>query len=511
MYVFQHNGQLAIEEFYLPFGGKLDPNNRWVVLSNLIPWLPMECQYAHSFSATSGAPAKPFRMAFGAIYIQQRLGVTDRETVELITESPYLQYFIGMSGYQYMRPFDPSMMVHFRKRIGPDLIKVCNQLTKANGIAMIQQLLASCDEEGSGVGTGDLNAVEAELGVRPASDDPGSNWGTLMLDATCVPDDIPYPVDLRLLNEARETTELVIDKMFSEFRGEKIRKPRCNRDKARNLFLAFIKKKKPKKAEIREAKRFQLNEIRRNLLAIDKLIHCGATLSGLDSYLYRKLLVASELYRQQQEMYDADKCRIDDRIVNLSKPHVRPIVRGKAGKKTEFGAKISISDDNGFVDVDRISWDNYNESKDLIQRVEQYKQDRGYYPERVCADQIYITWENKRFCNERKIRLSGRGRGKKSEQKIESVEQQEIFKSDLRKRSVIEGRIGTSKRKYGLDRIMTKLVATSRSVIGMAMFVMNAEKILRLLRLLLALFVSLYLAIFIQADSDRDEELVIAF
>ena len=71
--------------------------------------------------------------------------------MELITESPYLQYFIGMSGYQYMRPFDPSMMVHFRKRIGPDLIKVCNQLTKANGIAMIQQLLASCDEEGSGV------------------------------------------------------------------------------------------------------------------------------------------------------------------------------------------------------------------------------------------------------------------------------------------------------------------------------------------------------------------------
>ena len=161
--------------------------------------------------------------------------------------------------------------------------------------------------------------------------------------------------------------------------------------------------------------------------------------------------------------------------------------------------------------MDRISWDNYNESKDLIQRVEQYKQDRGYYPERVCADQIYITWENKRFCNERKIRLSGRGRGKKSEQQIESVEQQEIFKSDLRKRSVIEGRIGTSKRKYGLDRIMTKLVATSRSVIGMAMFVMNAEKILRLLRLLLALFVLLYLAIFIQADSDRDEELVIAF
>jgi IS5 family transposase len=120
-----------------------------------------------------------------------------------------------------------------------------------------------------------------------------------MLDATCVPDDIPYPVDLRLLNEARETTELVVDKMFSEFRGEKIRKPRYNRDKARNLFLAFIKKNKSKKAEIREAKRFQLNEIRRNLLAIDQLIPCGTTLSVLDGYLYRKLLVTCELYHQQ--------------------------------------------------------------------------------------------------------------------------------------------------------------------------------------------------------------------
>ena len=59
---------------------------------------------------------------------------------------------------------------------------------------------------------------------------------------------------------------------------------------------------------------------------------------------------------------------------------------------------------------------------------------------------------------------------------------------------MIEGRIVTSKRKYGLDRIMTKLVATSRSVMGMAFFVMNAEKILRLLRLLFALLASVYMA-----------------
>jgi IS5 family transposase len=287
----------------------------------------------------------------------------------------------------------------------------------------------------------------------------------------------------------------VIDELFKQLQGKIGRKPRCNRDKAHNLFLAIIKKKKkPKREEIREAKRFQFNEISRNLRAIDGMIHCGAVLLALGSRLYRKLLIASEIYRQQQDMYDNDSRRIDDRIVNISKPHVRPIMRGKAGKKTEFGAKISISDDIGFVDVDRISWDNYNEANDLITRAMQYKEERGCYPARICADSIYMTSDNRKFCEDNNIRLSGRPRKKQAGAEKQTPDQQELFKSDLRKRSVIEGRIGTGKRKYGLDRILTKLVETSRTVITMAFFVMNAEKILRLVRLLFVLLVSIYFA-----------------
>ena len=244
----------------------------------------------------------------------------------------------------------------------------------------------------------------------------------------------------------------------------------------------MIRKKRPRREEIREAKRFQLNQIRRNLRAIDGMIHCSAVLSELGSGLYRKLLVTSELYRQQQEMYDADSRRIDDRIVNLAKPYVRPIVRGKAGKKTEFGAKSSISDDHGFVDVNRISWNNYNEASDLIERANQYKEERGSFPARIGADAISMTAENKKFCAANGIRLSGRSRQQQGDTSAQSAEQQELFKSDLRKRSVIEGWNGTSKRKYGLDRIMIKLVETSRAVIKMAFFVMNAEQILRLQR-----------------------------
>ena len=168
---------------------------------------------------------------------------------------------------------------------------------------------------------------------------------------------------------------------------------------------------------------------------------------------------------------------------------------GRRVRKTEFGAKISISDDNGFVDVDRISWDNYNEASDLIARAKRYKEERGYYPARICADSIYMTSDNKKFCADNNIRLSGRPLKKQAGAEMQTPEQQELFKSDLRKRSVIEGRIGTGKRKYGLDRILTKLVETSRTVITMAFFVMNAEKILRLLRLLLSILVTAYILI----------------
>jgi IS5 family transposase len=113
------------------------------------------------------------------VYIQHRLGVTDRETVALITKSPYFLILIGLSGNQPLQPFDPSMMVHFGKRIGPDLMKVCNDMTKANGITMNQELLAEAQQE-NGPDQEDrkqLAAIDAEFGVKLATLEPGSNWG----------------------------------------------------------------------------------------------------------------------------------------------------------------------------------------------------------------------------------------------------------------------------------------------------------------------------------------------
>ena len=85
--------QIRFENFHLPFSGHLDPKNRWVVLAQLIPWDILEAKYATRFcSRRMGTPAKPVRMALGALIIKERCGYSDEETVEQIRENPYLQY-----------------------------------------------------------------------------------------------------------------------------------------------------------------------------------------------------------------------------------------------------------------------------------------------------------------------------------------------------------------------------------------------------------------------------------
>ncbi len=98
--------ELTPENFELPIGTKLSGENRWVMMADLIPWEEFEEEYAKNFSTEMGAPAKPFRIALGALIIKEYLKLSDRETVEQIKENPYLQYFLGLKSYLFEAPFD---------------------------------------------------------------------------------------------------------------------------------------------------------------------------------------------------------------------------------------------------------------------------------------------------------------------------------------------------------------------------------------------------------------------
>jgi Transposase domain (DUF772) len=122
------------ENFELPFGGKLAEDNRWVIMAKLIPWAEVEEEYAKKFTPLLGAPAKSSRMALGALIIKEKLGISDRETVEQIRENPYLQYFIGLNSYRNEAPFEASMLVHFRQRLEIELVnKINSKMCGENG------------------------------------------------------------------------------------------------------------------------------------------------------------------------------------------------------------------------------------------------------------------------------------------------------------------------------------------------------------------------------------------
>ena len=301
--------------------------------------------------------------------------------------------------------------------------------------------------------------------------------GELILDATCAPVDIQYPTDLRLLNEAREHTEAIIDVLYELVRDTAAKKPRTYRRKARRDDLNTAKRRRPTAKQRRQATRRQLAYVRRNLAHIDALISAGAALSHLTNRQYRTLLVVSEVFRQQQWMYEQRTRRIDDRIVSLAQPHVRPIIRGKAGVTVEFGAKLSASCSDGFVYLDHLSWDNFNESGDLQSQAETYKARFGYYPETIYADQIYRTRANRKWCKDRGIRLMGLPLGRPAKDKQAALRRQ--LREDEKIRNQIEGKFGQGKRRFSLARVMAKLAPTAETSIAVCFLVMNLERLLR--------------------------------
>lgn len=295
------------------------------------------------------------------------------------------------------------------------------------------------------------------------------------MDATCTPADIRYPTDLSLLNEAREKTESIIDTLHEPYIGIEP-KPRTYRKKARKDYLSVSKKRKKGKKDLKRAIRKQLSYVRRNLKYIEVLLSKTSP-ESLSKKQKKNLEVINKLFTQQEKMFENKTHSVEDRIVSISQPHVRPIVRGKSGKPVEFGAKLTISVVDGYVFNERLSWDNYNEGVDLIGQVERYKDRFGYYPESVHADKIYQNRENRAYCTKHDIRLSGPRLGRPPKENTERKQNKKQQRQDEIDRIPVEGKFGNAKRKYGLDRIMAKGKETSETTIGVIIIVMNLEKL----------------------------------
>lgn len=445
--------QLSLEGFSLPFGGQLDPENRWVKWSLVIPWDDLAVCYYKTMDPGKGRPCKDARLVIGALIIKHKLTLSDEETILQIQENPYLQYFVGFSCYSNTPPFAASLFVDIRKRLGAEVF------------AGFEQVILDKIEKGRG-----------------AAEEKVENRGKLLVDATVAEQAIRYPTDLSLLNEAREISEKLVDELYALSGWTK--KPRTYRQKARRQFLSIAKNKRPSLRDRRRGIREQLQYLRRNLGHISSLLdEIGSSPFPLPYHRQRQYWIIQHLYAQQSGMHNDRTNRCDDRIVSISQPHVRPIVRGKTSKKTEFGAKISVSMKDGLAFVDRISWDAFNESKDLRSQVEDYRKRFGYYPEVVLADQLYGSRENRKYLKENGIRFGGKVLGRPPKLSADNAEQIRRVKEqrvqDSRERIPIEGKFGQGKNGYRLNYIRAKLQKTSEAWISCIFLVMNLMVLLK--------------------------------
>lgn len=447
--------QLSLGCFSSPFEQNLNPRNRWVVLARLIPWDDICSLYLKNIGPSStGRPALSPRVVIGSMIIKHLCNLDDRETVDQISENIYMQYFLGYQTFSSEPPFDASLFVEFRKRLGMENINLINER-----IVQLKNQDANGDKD-KGPGTGGSPNTTGNNGGQPIQ-----NKGRVIFDATACPQDIAYPTDLGLLSTAREKSEQLIDLLYDPLLHHK--KPRTYRRVARKYYLQTAQKKNKSRKEIRKAVGRQIKFLRRNIWSINRLLDAYPVIP-LDDKEYKYFLVIQTLYEQQKQMHDNRTHSIEHRIVSIHQPHVRPIVRGKSQAKVEFGAKIHVSLIDGIAFLDELGWDAFNEGSHMMDYVEHYKRRHGYYPAELLADQIYCTRDNRAKLKEKGIRLLAKPLGRPS-----AVQ----FHVSPGERNPIEGKFGQAKTGYGLNRIKARLKGTSETWIASIILVLNLVRL----------------------------------
>ena len=196
--------QLTIDEFRSSLEG-LSKTNRWVMLGDLMPWAKIEKLYNSKLNNEDrGAGNKPARMIIGAVIIKQKLTLSDGETIQMIQENPYMQYFVGLSEFTDKPIFDPSLFVTIRKRIGEEDFNAMSVSLLEKQVAEMEKSEQQMQEEdkedkseddsSNSQQTQEDNTCKADLGAEFTDSQGRLHKGVLKIDATCSDAEVRYPV-----------------------------------------------------------------------------------------------------------------------------------------------------------------------------------------------------------------------------------------------------------------------------------------------------------------------------
>ncbi|MBD3271521.1 MAG: IS5 family transposase, partial [Elusimicrobia bacterium] len=365
----------------MPFGGKLNEKNQWIVLHDQIPWGRLEEIY-RKYHSHMGRPGKDSQLMNGLLIIQHLKGISDEKLVEEFLENPYLQYFCG---YDQLvtneKEIESSTLSKARGRLGVEYFRRFEE--EIVGVLIQEKLIKSKEQ---------------------------------MVDATVYPAGIKYPTDTGLLEDVRQWLVKSIKELKRIGRIKENIRTYCR--KARAVYVQFQRKRRKAKKKVRRVRRQMLQFVKRNIRQLTVLITRVTSWDVLDwaviEEIKRRLRVALKIYWQQYEMHRKKLTGIPGRVVSFWKPHIRPIVRGKAGKDVEFGPKCSVSYVDGYLFLDKLSFDPYHEGAALPESLEKHRNRFKNEAEVIIADKIYGTRENREMLEAKKVKASLVPLGRKS-------------------------------------------------------------------------------------------------
>ena len=294
---------------------------------------------------------------------------------------------------------------------------------------------------------------------------------TMYTDATCYESEMRYPTDQKLLWECVKKTY----KIMCEVSGRMgVHRPRTKYLDVEKACLSYRKQRKHSNTQTRKMTRRLLNLLGKILKEIRRMER-GCDVPELLTVKEKSLVdIITKVYRQQRNHFDSGDRResIPDRIVSVSKPYVRPIVRGKEVKSVEFGAKCNNIMVDGISFIEKMSFNAFNEGTRLQHCVKMHRRLFGVDVKKIGGDASYAGTDNRGFCKENGIQTSFVKRGRPTQEKKE----QDYVRQELARvrATAMEGSFGIQKEHYAMRRIKARKKETEILYIFFGIHTANA-------------------------------------
>lgn len=300
---------------------------------------------------------------------------------------------------------------------------------------------------------------------------------TMYTDATCYESEMRYPTDPKLLWEGIEKAYAAMCSMSAKLN---VHRPRTKYTDVEKANLSYRKQRRHTKVQTRKLTRRLLNLLGKILKETRRLERESTGVENLLTIRQKSDMgIITRMYRQQKNHFENNDPResVKDRIVSISKPYVRPIVRGKEVKSVEFGAKCNNILVDGLSFIEKLSFNAFNEGTRLPHCLKMHRRLFGVDAKKVGGDAGYAGNTNREYCRERGIQTSFVKRGRPSSVKKDN----DIIRNELaRVRATrMEGSFGTQKEHYGLKRIKARTKQTEILYIFFGIHTANVVQLVR--------------------------------